>query len=57
MILSVIKLVISDPQHTVLKSNRSKMGVTYVIIKIMCPPGYHHKGSMANHALGYMMYG
>ena len=29
----------------------------YVIIKTMCPPGYHHNGFMATHALGHMMYG
>ena len=29
----------------------------YVIIKTLCPPGYHHKGFMATHALGHMMYG
>ena len=23
----------------------------------MCPPGYHHNGFMATHALGHMMYG
>ena len=23
----------------------------------MCPPGYHHDGFVATHALGYMMYG
>ena len=29
----------------------------YVIMKTMCPPGYHHNGFVATHALGYMMYG
>ena len=28
----------------------------YVIIKTMCRPGYHHKGFVATHALGHMMY-
>ena len=23
----------------------------------MCPPDYHHNGSMATHAPGHMMYG
>ena len=23
----------------------------------MCPPGHHHNGFMATHALGHMMYG
>ena len=28
----------------------------YVILKTMCPPGYHHNGFVATHALGHMMY-
>ena len=24
----------------------------YVIIKTICPPGYHHSGFVATHALG-----
>ena len=43
--------------HRVLKSHRSKMSVIYVIMKTMCPPGYHHNGFVATHALGHMMYG
>ena len=27
------------------------------IYVIMCPPGYHHNGFVASHALGHMMYG
>ena len=26
-------------------------------MKTMCPPGYHHNGFLATHALGHMMYG
>ena len=26
-------------------------------MKTMCPPGYHHNGFAATHALGHMMYG
>ena len=26
-------------------------------MKTMCPPGYHHNGYVATHALGHMMYG
>ena len=26
-------------------------------MKAMCPPGYHHNGHMATHALEHMMYG
>ena len=45
--------------HRVLKSHRSKMSVIYiyVIMKTMCPPGYHHNGFVATHALEHMMYG
>ena len=25
-------------------------------MKAMCPPGYHHTGFVATHALGHMMY-
>ena len=28
----------------------------HAIMKLMCPPGYHHNGFMATHALWYMMY-
>ena len=28
----------------------------YVIMKTMCPPGYHHNGFVATHVLGHMMY-
>ena len=27
----------------------------YVIMKTMCPPGYHHNGFAAIHALGQMI--
>ena len=26
-------------------------------MKTICPPGYHHNGFVATHALGHMMYG
>ena len=26
-------------------------------MKTMCPPGHHHNGFVATHALGHMMYG
>ena len=29
----------------------------YVIMKTMCPPGYHHNDFVATHAFGHMMYG
>ena len=29
----------------------------YAIMKIMCPPSYHHNGFVTTNALGHMMYG
>ena len=29
----------------------------YVIMKIMCPPGYHHIDFVVTHALGHTVYG
>ena len=26
----------------------------YAIMKTMCPPGYHHNGFVATHALGHI---
>ena len=28
----------------------------YAIMKTMCPPGHHHNGVVATHALGHLMY-
>ena len=41
--------------HRVLKSHRSKTSIIYMceIMKTMCPPGYHHNGFVATHALGH----
>ena len=30
---------------------------TYAAMKTICPPGYHHNGFVATHALRYLMYG
>ena len=27
------------------------------MMNTLCPPGYHHSGFVATHALGHMMYG
>ena len=29
----------------------------HAVVKTRCPPGYHHNGFVATHALGHMMYG
>ena len=47
-------MVISEPRHTVLKSHKSKMSVN---LKTTYPPGYHHNGFVATHALGHMING
>ena len=33
------------------------MYIYIIIMKTMCPPGYHHNGFVVTHALGHMMYG
>ena len=53
-------MVISDPQHTEcsnLTEQDERDEHLYVIMKTMCPSGYHHNGFVATHALGHMMYG
>ena len=36
--------------------NRSVLPQEHIIMKTMCPPGYHHNDFVANDALGQMMY-
>ena len=40
--------------HRVLKSQDGHN--IYVIMKTMCPPGYHYNGFVAAHAFGHIMY-
>ena len=49
-------MVVSDPRHTEC-SNLTEERKLYAIMKTMCPPGYHHNGFVATHALEHMMYG
>ena len=49
-------MTIIDPQHKMLKSHRSEMGVIYAIIKTMYLLGYHHNGFVGAYALGHMNY-
>ena len=46
-------MVISDPRHTECSQISQKQDERniYVIMKTMCPPGYHHNGFVATHAL------
>ena len=47
--------MIHDTQRQISqKQNEHNMSV---IMKTMCPPGYHHNGFVATHALGNIMYG
>ena len=56
-----ILVVISDLRHTecsnLTVSQKPDECNLYGIMKTMCPPGYHHNGFVATHALGHMMYG
>ena len=48
--------MIHDTQSAQISHKQDERNI-YVIMKIMCPPGYHHNGFVATHALGHMMYG
>ena len=52
----VISDVIHDTQSAQISHKQDERNI-YVIMKTMCPPGYHHNGFVATHALGHMMYG
>ena len=55
MYISVI-IVIHDTQIAQVSLKQDGRNLN-VIMKTMCPPGYHHNGFVATHALGHMMYG
>ena len=46
--------MIHDTQSAQMSQKQDK-GNIYVIMKTMCPPGYHHNGLVETHALGNMM--
>ena len=48
--------MIHDTQSAQISQKQDERNI-YVIMKTMCPPGYHHNGFVATHALGHMMYG
>ena len=48
--------MIHDTQSAQISQKQDERNI-YVIMKKMCPPGYHHNGFVATHALGHMMYG
>ena len=48
--------MIQDTQSAQISQKQDERNI-YVIMKRMCPPGYHHNGFVVTHALGHMMYG
>ena len=48
--------MIHDKQSAQISQKQDERNI-YEIMKTMCPPGYHHNGFVATHALGHMMYG
>ena len=48
--------MIHDAQSAQISQKQDERNI-YVIMKTMCPPGYHHNGFVATHALGHRMYG
>ena len=48
--------MIHDTQSAQISQKQDERNI-YAIMKTMCPPGYHHNGFVATHALGHMMYG
>ena len=48
--------MIHDTQSAQISQKQDERNI-YEIMKTMCPPGYHHNGFVATHALGHMMYG
>ena len=48
--------MIHDTQSAQISQKQDERNI-YVIMKTMCPPGYHNNGFVATHALGHMMYG
>ena len=47
--------MIHDTQSAQISHKQDGLNV-YAIMKTTCPPGYHHNGFVAIHALGHMMY-
>ena len=47
--------VIHDTQSAQTSQKQDEHNI-YVIMKTMCPPGYHRNGFVATHALMYIIY-
>ena len=48
--------MIHDTQSAQISQKQDERNI-YGIMKTICPPGSHHNGFVATHALGHMMYG
>ena len=48
--------MIHDTQSTQIPQKQDEYNI-YVIMKTMCPHGYHPNGFVETHAHGHMMYG
>ena len=48
--------MIHDTQSAQISQKQDERNIR-VIMKTMCPPGYHHNGFVATHALRHMMSG
>ena len=48
--------MIHDTQSAQISQKQDERNI-YAIMETMCPPGYHHNGFVATHALGHMLYG
>ena len=48
--------MIHDTQSAQISQKQEERNL-YAIMKTLCPPGYHHNGFVATHALEHMMYG
>ena len=48
--------MLHDTQSAQISQKQDERNIyIYVIMKTMCPPGYHHNDFVASHALGHMM--
>ena len=47
--------IIHNTQSALISQKQNEHNI-YVIMKTMCPPGYHHNGFVASHALEQMIY-
>ena len=48
--------MIHDTQSAKISQKQDGRRNIYVIMKTMCPLGYHHNGFVPTHVLGHMMY-